>query len=71
MDALILALSTVSLVCGLVLALVIYQIIRIFYAWAKERFPPPEGGKSPYLLLRLSPRVVGLLCAMCFLALVV
>ncbi len=71
MDALVVLLSVVSLVCGLVLAFVIYQLIRIFYAWARDRFHVEGDGKSPFMLLRLSPRVVGVLCALCFLALVV
>lgn len=68
MDAFIVSLSVVSLLAGLVLAFVIYQVIRLVIAHFRERADDEE--RKRFLLLRMSDRAVAIVCAVCFFALV-
>lgn len=68
MDALFLALGVFALLAGLVLAFVIYQVIRLVLAHFRERADDDE--RKRFMILRMSDRAVGIVCAICFLALV-
>ena len=68
MDSLLVFLSVLSLGAGVVLAFVVYQLMRMLIQFFREFFSPED--QKRYRLLRLSDRAVSVICAICFLALV-
>ena len=68
MDLFILFLQVVSIVAGVVLAFVLYQLIRLLLSWFRSVSTDEE--RSRFKILRMSDKAVGVLCAVCFLALV-
>ena len=69
MDALFLVLSVFSLCCAFAYAFVLYGVLRVLIGWARERAVAGDLPSVP-LLLRLPPRAVSALLALCFLAVV-
>lgn len=69
MDTLILVLSVVGVVCSLGMATLVYQVTRVFLDFVRD--DELFGDSLPRrFILRCDSRIVGLLCAMTFLALV-
>lgn len=68
MDALLLVLSVVSLVAGVVLAYVLYQLIRLVLNFFRSGASDSE--LADYRILRMSDKAIAILCAICFVALV-
>lgn len=69
MDAVYAVLLVVSLVGVLAYAFVVYQALRIFIAWAKDRWQD-DWGKSP-LLLRIPSKALTVLLVLVFLCVAV
>ena len=68
MDAVLVVLSVVSIVASIILAWVIYQVLRVLICFFKG--VASEDDKKRSMLLRLPDRTVAILCAVCFVALV-
>lgn len=66
MDAVFLALSALSLVGVLAYAFVVYQVLRVFTAWAKARWSDDWGNRP--LILKLPPKALTAVLVLCFLA---
>lgn len=66
MDALLNALLVLSLVGVLAYAFCVYQVLKVFTAWARDRWKD-DWGKRP-LLLRIPPKALTVVLALCFLA---
>lgn len=69
MDAVYTVLLALSLVGVLAYAFVVYQALKIFIAWAKDRWCD-DWGKSP-LLLRIPPKALTVLLVLVFLSVAV
>lgn len=67
MDALFLVLSVLSLAGVLAYAFVVYQVLRVFTAWAKVRWDVHDFGPRP-LILKLPPKLLTAVLVFCFLA---
>lgn len=67
MDALLVALSVVSLVSVVAFGFVVYQLFKCLYQFFGVMF---DGSDDAPLLLRLPPRVASLLFVLCFVFLV-
>lgn len=67
MDALLVALSVVSLVSVVAFGFVVYQLFKCLYQYFGLMF---DGSEDAPLLLRLPSRVVSLLFVLCFVFLV-
>ena len=67
MDSLFIALNVLSLVSVLAFGFVVYQMFRMLYLYLDVML---DGSECRPLLLRLPSRVVSLLLALCFVALV-
>lgn len=67
MDALVLALNVVALLCGVALAFVAYHLMRALFAYLDLMLDDQAQG---FLLFRLPEKVLSALFAACFLALV-
>lgn len=67
MELLFFVLSLVSVICGVVLAFVVYQLLRMAHLFFSVHL---EGHEKSFLLLRLPSRLVAALFALCFVALV-
>ena len=67
MDALLVALSVVSLVSVVAFGFVVYQLFRCLYQYFGLMF---DGSEDAPLLLRMPPRAVSLLFVLCFVYLV-
>ncbi len=69
MDTLFLVLSCFALLASFAYAFVLYQVLKLLICWARQRIASGDLPRVP-LLLRLPPRAVSALLALCFLAVV-
>lgn len=68
MEILLSVLSIVLLICSVVMAFVLYQLMRGVYVFLKPALE--KRGTTP-LLFKLNPKVVGVMFVLCFLAMVI
>lgn len=66
MDAVVNFLLVLSLLGVVAYAFVVYEVLKIVIAWAKDRWRD-EWGKRP-LLLRFPPKALTVVLVLCFLA---
>lgn len=66
MDAVVNFLLVLSLLGVVAYAFAVYEVLKIVTAWARDRWRD-EWGKRP-LLLKLPPKVLTAVLALCFLA---
>lgn len=68
MEILLSVLSIVLLVCSVVMAFVLYQLMKGVYVFL---LPVLDKRGSTPLLFKLNPKIVGVLLVLCFLAMVI
>lgn len=66
MDALLNVLLVLSLLGVVAYAFVVYEVLKIVVAWAKDRWRD-DWGKRP-LLLKIPPKALSAVLVLCFLA---
>lgn len=66
MDAVVDFLLVLSLLGVLAYAFAVYEVLKIVFAWAKDRWRD-EWGKRPFLL-KIPPRALTAVLVLCFLA---
>lgn len=68
MDIFLMILSAILLICSVVMAFVVYQLMKAIYIFLQPVF---EKRGTSTLLFRLSPKIVSVMFVLCFLAMVI